>query len=79
MNMLVNYNFEKFNLDLSPVYFVLHVVKRFEIHSPQKNMKCRHAASGKKIWQKAGRCQFYTNFFPEGLTNVCGARELREI
>ena len=29
--------------------------------------------------KKADRCQSYTNFFPEGLTNVCGARELREI
>ena len=29
--------------------------------------------------KKAGRCQSYTNFFPEGLTDVCGAMELREI
>ena len=27
--------------------------------------------------KKAGRCQSYTNFFPEGLTDVCGAMELK--
>ena len=71
-----NYNFEKFNIDLLPVYFVLPVVKRFEMRSPHKNMKSHHGAGSGK---KAGRCQFYTNFFPEELTNVSGARELREI
>ena len=64
---------------LWPVYFVLSVVKRFEVHSPHKNMKSHHAVAGKIIRQKAGRCQSYTNFFPEELSNVCGAREVREI
>ena len=55
--------------------------EKVEVHSHHKNMKSHHAAAGKMIRQKAGRCQSYTtwNFFPEGLSNVCGARELREI
>ena len=59
------------------MYFVSYVVKRFEVHSPHKNMKSHHAAAGKIISQKG--CQSYASFFPEGLSNVCGARELREI
>ena len=69
------YNVEKFN----SVYFVLPVVKIFEIHTPHKNMKVTMLQLVKGSGKKASRCQSCTKFFSEALTNVCGARELRKI